>query len=135
MSCYHDRDGEPLTRAQWSYLVEQCDYQVVRQTELANGRFVSTVWLGLDLRPVAEPPFIFETMVFDSAGGGKGLFQHRYATEDAALAGHAAACARWRFGRRLKKRVRAKKIARACEDFAKRMRRARDSLRAAKYWW
>ena len=47
---------------------------------------VSTVWLGLDHNFMpGSPPAIFETMVF---GGKHDMWQDRYATKEAALAGH-----------------------------------------------
>jgi len=52
---------------------------------------VSTVWLGLnhEFSP-HRPPLIFETMIF---GGDYGDYCERYATEAAAVAGHAAVVA------------------------------------------
>lgn len=48
--------------------------------------WVSTVWLGIDLGYWGwGPPIIFETMIF---GGEHDSWCERYATKEAALAGH-----------------------------------------------
>lgn len=66
-------------------------YQVVARTELSNGTFVSTVWLGF----VVFRGALFETMVFVSDANRKVLDEERYATEAEAKAGHEAMVAKW----------------------------------------
>ena len=53
----------------------------VARTDLANGVFVSTVFLGLE-------PVLFETMIF---GMPKEDYQERYETHEQATEGHAEA--------------------------------------------
>jgi len=94
---WYGRDGQPLAEGDRERLLSDRTYRVVAQTTLANGWFVSTVWLGLDHGYGAGPPLIFETMIFDRAadggfGRGDSVYQERYATEAEALAGHAHAC-------------------------------------------
>lgn len=57
-------------------------YRVAR-TELDDGRYVSTVFLGLDHQWGEGPPLLFETMVFPECED-----YERYATWDEAVAGH-----------------------------------------------
>jgi hypothetical protein len=61
-----------------------------------DGRWVSTVWLGLDHSFGSGPPLIFETMVFRSKDGPlHDLECDRYSTEVDALAGHSRLCEKW----------------------------------------
>ncbi len=57
---------------------------------LRNGRWVSTVFLGIDSN---DPPLLFETAVFGK--GGNALEMQRYSTWDEAMAGHLDAVSRW----------------------------------------
>lgn len=65
------------------------------ETTLPNGRWVSTVWLGLNHAFGAGPPVIFESMVFDTRDSMGEVDCERYSTEAEALAGHAALCEKW----------------------------------------
>lgn len=87
---YFDREGRPITFGTWAVLWKNKNYQIVIQTQ-DGGVKVSTIWLGMDHGFGAGPPLIFETMVF---GGplGELEYQRRYSTEEAAFAGHKAAC-------------------------------------------
>jgi hypothetical protein len=59
--------------------------RVVARTETNNGT-VSTVFLGFDHNFGDDgPPVLWETMVF---GGDRAGYQERYASREAALAGH-----------------------------------------------
>lgn len=71
------------------------DSRRVAETTLPNGRWVSTVWLGLDHQYGDGPPLIFETMVFPGKDDIGELDCERYSTEADALAGHAALCEKW----------------------------------------
>lgn len=87
---YYGLDGQPITRDQWSVLWGDREARRIAFTEIGDVE-VSTVWLGLDHRFLGEgPPLIFETMVF---GGEFDGYVERYATRDAALAGHDQALA------------------------------------------
>jgi hypothetical protein len=92
---YYARDGSPLTLEQWagSFQTRQ-DQKRVAETTLPNGRWVSTVWLGLDHSFGSGPPLIFETMVFPKEGEWGELDADRYSTEVDALAGHERMCAK-----------------------------------------
>lgn len=70
------------------------NYKVVEQTLLPDGKFVSTVWLGLNHGRGAGLPLIFETMVFPTQSDLGELEVRRYATEAEARVGHAAMVAR-----------------------------------------
>jgi len=67
----------------------------VAETTLPNGRWVSTVWLGLDHSFGSGPPLIFETMVFQNRSDMGDLDCERYSTEAEAIAGHERMCAKW----------------------------------------
>lgn len=98
MSEYYDRDGKPLTMMQWAQMLEKRgdeNYKRVAETVLPDGKWVSTVWLGLDHQFGDGPPLIFETMVFPSRGEFGDLDCQRYSTEAEALAGHAQMVEKW----------------------------------------
>lgn len=95
---YYLRSGEPCDMETWCELFENPKYKVVRQTELPNGFFVSTVWLGLDHNFYGRgPPLIFETMVFTSkAPMSESLDQERYPSELEAREGHDEMVEKWK---------------------------------------
>lgn len=88
--------------------------KILLQTVGAGGRFVSTVFLGLDHSWMGGPPLVFETMIFEKGWRTKERpkinwkkpklpkgrpnertaihdWQDRYSTWDEAIAGHVAA--------------------------------------------
>ena len=70
MSDYYDRQGNPMTLLEWAQRrfedKDRTATKRVAETTLPNGRWVSTVWLGLNHNYGDGPPLIFETMVFSS---------------------------------------------------------------------
>lgn len=80
-----------MTWARW--LEENPTDRIIKQETVANGKWVSTVFLGLDHSFSQEgAPILFETMIFP--GKGKPLSEEycdRYATYDEAVEGHAKA--------------------------------------------
>lgn len=92
---YFDRSGYPLELLEWAKLVENKEYKIVLQETLPNGKWVSTVWLGLDHQFGKGPPLIFETMVFPKEGDYRDSDCERYSTEEEALKGHEAMVEKW----------------------------------------
>ena len=94
---YLDKNGNPLTDEQYCALVmSKEDYKRVAEDTLADGKWISTVWLGIDHSfGDAGVPLIFETMVFPSKGNFRDLSMQRYATLDEAVAGHKATVKEW----------------------------------------
>jgi hypothetical protein len=90
MRGYYRRDGTPYDdHLDWARDFEDMSKRVVKQEKLPNGRFVSTVWLGLNHAFGDGPPLIFETMVFGLNGNDNDEeYCERYSTETEALAGH-----------------------------------------------
>jgi len=92
---YYDRQGNQITMQQWSVLLNDFDYKVVRQSR-GVGKLVSTIWLGLDHSCGGGPPVIFETMVFPLDADGEmtptDIASDRYHTEEEALKGHEEMC-------------------------------------------
>lgn len=96
MGEYYDKDGREMTLREWSaYEKRTPEYRRVAETTLADGTWVSTVWLGLNHQHGDGPPLIFETMVFPSKDDMGDLDCDRYATLAEAEAGHAAMVAKW----------------------------------------
>ena len=96
MSEYYDRQGHPMTSREWAATFEtRHEQKRVAETTLPNGRWVSTVWLGLNHAFGAGPPLIFETMVFPNKGDMGDFDCERYSTEAEALVGHEWMCAKW----------------------------------------
>lgn len=94
---YFDRQGKPFSDLrEWERRFGDSAYKRVAEATLADGTWVSTVWLGLNHNWGAGPPLIFETMVFPSKDGPFSEQEtDRYATEAEALAGHAAIVKKW----------------------------------------
>lgn len=87
------RDGEavPVDEDGWAAEFRQ----PIAATTLPDGRWVSTVFLGIDHSLFGGPPLIFETMVFESESMGRiEMYADRYSTREQALAGHERAI-RW----------------------------------------
>src|SRR5258708_36842263 len=99
MAEYYDRQGRPMELMEWAKLHEdpenRMSYKRIAETTLPNGRWVSTVWLGIDHSFGGGPPLIFETMVFDTKETMKEEDCDRYSTEAEAIAGHARMCEKW----------------------------------------
>lgn len=102
---YCDRSGQPITMEEWSNLLLDHENVIVKKTIVGHAE-VSTVWLGLNHNYWSGPPLIFETMIFRVNVTPHNIFgrvellhddlwdyQERYATEEAALAGHDRAIA------------------------------------------
>lgn len=97
----YDKTGRPIDLATWCRLSEDLEYRRIGSTDLPDGSWVSTVWLGLDHSfSGVGPPLIFETMVFGPARDEKGrreqsLDMARWSTLDEALHGHEQMVVRW----------------------------------------
>lgn len=90
MSRYYTRRGEEISLSAWVLIGGDPKLKNVQQTTLEDGRFISTIWLGIDHRYTNEGlPLIFESMVFVNDHDGRDLHCERYSTEAEALAGHA----------------------------------------------
>ena len=83
----YDRQGCSVSSEEYLRLRTDPDYWKVAQTRV-RGWLISTVWLGMNhsWTPGAMP-LIFETMVFPPESSYE-EYCVRYATEEAALAGH-----------------------------------------------
>ena len=98
MGWYYDRTGWPISLKEWVERRRDEKYQRVDETTLPDGRWISTVWLGLDESFGGSAPMIFETMVFSSreVAASADLDSERYATEAEAIAGHQGMVEKWR---------------------------------------
>jgi len=67
----------------------------VKQETLPNGRWVSTVFLGIDHGFGDGPPVLFETMVFPNEDDFSELDCERYCTWAEAEEGHKALVEKW----------------------------------------
>ncbi|MFP5261009.1 MAG: hypothetical protein ACLGJB_03785 [Blastocatellia bacterium] len=72
---------------EWEEYLEGDD-RIVKQETLPNGKYVSTVFLGLDHSFGDGPPLLYETMVFPSKGNYSEIDVDRYSTWKEAQAGH-----------------------------------------------
>ena len=85
---HFDRNGKPLTNADYMLLFTYQPYKVLRKEKVGE-LLVSTVWLGLNHSYENDTPIIFETMVFENDTDS--VYTERYATEQQALMGHGKA--------------------------------------------
>lgn len=93
MFTYYKRNGDPYTGSETEILLaygKDLEDKIIKQEILPNGKFISTVWLGIDMNHVFGngKPLIFETMVFPERGNYSELDMERYSTEEEALEGH-----------------------------------------------
>lgn len=96
---YFRRDGTPIEDVlEWGRLFGDLDYRFVAQDTLPNGRWVATIWEGLNQAVMPdEPPLIFETTVFSQKKPlGHELEQHHSATEAEALLVHRQMTEKWK---------------------------------------
>ena len=86
---------ELLVWAKW--LEENRKEKLIKQETLPNGKWVSTVFLGLN-HSFSEKgmPLIFETMVFPKKGKWGELDMVRYSTYEGAEEGHKEMVKKWR---------------------------------------
>ena len=47
-SRYYDKQGKAISLEKWVKLFEDYKYKVIKQSQLPNGTFISTIWLGLN---------------------------------------------------------------------------------------
>ena len=86
---YFNRKGKAISKTEYFKLHADKDYVRVAETTLPNGKWFSTVWLGVNHAPDDDsPPLIFETMVFPSRDELIELDMRRYQTEEGATFGH-----------------------------------------------
>ena len=70
--------------------------RIIKQETLPDGKFVSTVFLGLDYSfGMNKAPILFETMVFLGKELGSELDMDRYSTYEEAQLGHQAMVSKW----------------------------------------
>jgi hypothetical protein len=85
---WYDRNGKEIE--EWDAVEKFLDisYRQIDSTELPDGKWISTIWLGLDYG-IEAPPKIFETMAFTSCKGDRRPIEcERYSTENDAIVGH-----------------------------------------------
>lgn len=83
-----DHSYTPCDLMTWCEQFEHMDRHVA--SDHIDDHHVSTVWLGLNHAwRDADPPLLFETMVFDKPGSD--VFMKRYSTWNEAEIGHAEA--------------------------------------------
>lgn len=92
---YYDRQGNPISMKEWAKKFNDRTYQRVIETVLSDGKWVSTVWLGLNHNYGDSPSLIFETMVFPSKKNFGDLDCQRYSSKEEALVGHKAMVKKW----------------------------------------
>jgi hypothetical protein len=92
---YYDRQGKPISMERYCQLAANPEYKRVGESK-GCGKWVSTVWLGINHSYGGGPPIIFETMVFPLNQEGDVNYgeidSDRYATEEEALEGHRRMC-------------------------------------------
>lgn len=94
---WYDKEGKSIDVRDADRLLNNDAYKRVGWDVLPSGLKVSTVWLGLDHSFGRDgPPLIFETMVFMPGESFREVDSARYATKEAALAGHTAMLSEWK---------------------------------------
>jgi len=92
---YYNKKGKPITLEEWGKLHNNPKYKRIRETTLSNGKWVSTVWLGINHSFQENYVLIFETMVFSTKDSLEDLDCERYFTEEEAIEGYEKMCKKW----------------------------------------
>lgn len=88
----------------WAEWFEEWQWRVIAQTQIKNGPWVSTIFMGLDMSHGRAPePLLYETAVFgptteEHRSSGPDLDGKRSSTYDEALRTHEALVERWAEG-------------------------------------
>lgn len=85
---YTDKLGKPIELMEWGRLISDPNYKIIKQTTVADGKWISTVWLGTDHSFGDGEPLFFETMVFPKKGDFNDIDLQRYTTLEEAEKGH-----------------------------------------------
>lgn len=80
---------------EWAKWMEKFQDRIIQQTTLDNGKWVSTVFLGINYNFGKGKPLLFETMVFPSNKNLDELQCIRYNTYKQAIKGHWQAAEAW----------------------------------------
>lgn len=92
---YHLRDGTPTDVTTWAKLQGDASYIQVETTNLPNGRWVSTIWLGIAEKEPEGSALIFETVVFNNETRTD-VDSVRNCSEAEARSAHASLVEKWR---------------------------------------
>ena len=92
---FYNRQGNPITPSEADSLLIDINYKRILETTLPDGKWISTVWLGINHQFGNGPILIFETMVFNSKGNFTDLDCERYSTENDAIIGHYKMIEKW----------------------------------------
>jgi hypothetical protein len=84
---YYNKEGEKITVEEFGKLLREEDYKFIKQEELKDGKFLSTVWLGHGFEKKGKS-LIFETMLFSKKGDWSDIDCKRYSTLEEAKKGH-----------------------------------------------
>jgi len=87
----------PASMFEWAeWLGTHLKETILKQTTLKNGKWVSTVFLGLNHNLLRRgKPLFFETMVFPKEGNWEELDMERYSTYEEAEKGHERMIKKW----------------------------------------
>jgi hypothetical protein len=96
VNIFYNMEGKPISIEEWMISFDTPEARRVASTTLPNGKWVSTVLLGIDHSfSMKGPPLIFETMVFESKNHLKEVDMERYSTKEEALVGHVRLVENW----------------------------------------
>jgi hypothetical protein len=85
-----DHTTRPCDVVEWA---EQLTHMMITNNknlkeDTVNGKWISTIWLGIDHNYLGGLPLIFETMVFNDGDLHLDEYCDRYSTWDEAIEGH-----------------------------------------------
>ena len=85
---YYDKQLKKINLLEWSELRDNKKYRIIAETTLPNGKWITTVWVGIRLNIAEGKPIIFETMVFPKHGVWDEIDMDIYSTLEKAKQGH-----------------------------------------------
>lgn len=93
---YYDKEGKKISNEKFIFLFKDFSYRSIASTYLPNGKWISTIWLGIDHSFDEKGKLIFETMVFPSKENFLEEDLARYSTLTEAIEGHKRMVEKWK---------------------------------------
>lgn len=85
---YYNKRGKAISKETWDELIADQDYKVVKQEDLPDATWISTVYLGINYHCYDDYILIFETIIFGSKLNPGIIHMEKYSNFEAAQEGH-----------------------------------------------
>lgn len=90
-----DKYGREIDLTTWGKLHSDTSYIMINQTTLFDGKWISTIWIGINHSFVVGKEMFFETIVFENENNLNAIHIERYTTLKEAKTGHKKVVEHW----------------------------------------